>query len=297
MNRCLMFVFALLLGCASEVAAQRTRVTVRTTTGGTAAASTGWLGGSALRTRVVVGADGQTYVAVWVDAPTDVPNQPTERAPMAVSLVVDTSGSMSGAKIEQARLAAASLLETLQDGDVVSIYAFSNQVMAVAPPTVVGPNTRASLMTRAQSLYAAGGTNMYGGVSAGIQSVSSAPSSHAVRRVFLISDGHANIGPSDPGSLGVLAGNGTEYGVQVTGIGVGLDYDENTLGALAVNSSGRLYHLEHPAQMASILEREVQLLGQTVATGAFIEVIPAPGVRILEGVSTGTRIIRRFSPR
>ncbi|HJL27672.1 MAG TPA: VWA domain-containing protein, partial [Polyangiaceae bacterium LLY-WYZ-15_(1-7)] len=241
---------------------------------------------------VFVGADGETYVGVWVDAPETVPGQAVRsRPPMALSLVVDVSGSMSGAKIQNARVAASSLLESLTDGDIVSIYAFNNGVTEIAPPTQVNQATRPSLMQRVQYLHAGGGTNMFGGVSTGISRVSQAPQSHSVRRVVLISDGHANVGPSDPGSLGTLAGNGTEYGVQVSAIGVGLDYDESTLGALAVQSSGRLYHLEQPYQMAQILEQEIQLLASTIATDAYIEVVPAPGVRILEGVSTGAQVL------
>ena len=67
-------------------------------------------------------------------------------------------------------------------------------------------------------------------------------------------------------SLGVLAANGTENGTQISAIGVGLDYDERTLAALAVQSSGRLYHLEQPEQMAIILAQDVHLLDQTIAT-------------------------------
>lgn len=280
---CLFF----LVGCGETTmaTAQTTRVTVRSSGG--EAGSGSWVAGSPVQTRVVVGADGQTYVGVWVNAPGAAPGQVRTRPPMALSLVVDTSGSMSGAKIENARIATASLLETLSDGDIVSIYSFSNGVAEIAPPTVVGPSTRASLMQRSQNLYAAGGTNLFAGVHTGIQRVASAPSTHSVRRVVLISDGHANIGPSDPSSLGDLAANGTEYSVQISGIGVGLDYDENTLGALAVRSSGRLYHLEQPYQMAQILEREVNLLANTIATDAIIEITPAPGVRILEGITTG----------
>lgn len=280
---------ALVAGCSQSVAsAQSTRVTVQATGGGEQA---NWVGGSPIRTRIVVGEDGQTYVGVWVDAPETVAGQAVQRAPMALSLVIDTSGSMSGAKIENARIAAASMLETLVDGDIVSIYAFSSGVVEIAPPTVVGPNTRASLMQRSQGLYASGGTNLYGGVATGIQRVSSAPATHPVRRVVLISDGHANVGPSDPNSLGDLAANGTEYSVQISGIGVGLGYDEITLGALAVRSSGRLYHLEAAHQMAQILEREMQLLATTVATNAVIEIVPAPGVRILDGVTTGASVV------
>lgn len=289
MRKAMFLAMAAALGCgggADTVEAQTTRVTVSSSggEGGTNA----WIGGSPVRTRVVVGADGETYVGVWIDAP-DAPGR-RERPPMALSLVVDTSGSMSGDKIQNARIAASSLLESLQDGDIVSIYSFDNGVREIAAPTTVSTNTRGSLMQSVQYLHAGGGTNMYGGVQVGVNRLASTPATHTVRRLVLISDGHANIGPSDPYSLGNLAGNATEYGVQVTGIGVGLDYDENTLGALAVRSSGRLYHLEQPYQMAQILQQEVQLLASTVATDAIIEIHPGPGVTILEGVTTGAEV-------
>lgn len=270
--------------------AQTTRVVVQSSGGEQATPTTQWIGGSAVHTRVVVGADGETYVGVWIDAPDQTQAYEVVRPPMAVSLVVDTSGSMSGAKIENARLAAASLLESLGDGDVVSIYAFSNGVVEVASPTVLGPATRGDLMNRVRYLHAGGGTNLYGGLAAGLQQLALAPPSHSVRRVFLISDGHANVGPSDPRSLAQLAANGTEHGAQVSAVGVGLDYDEHTLGAVAVASAGRLWHLEHPHQLARILEGEVQLLARTVATDAFIEIVPAPGVQILETLTPGAQV-------
>ncbi len=254
----------------------------------TGVATGGWIGGSPAQTRVFVGADGQTYVGVWVDAPDSV--AVTERAPMAVSLVIDTSGSMSGDKIQNARMAASSLLESLADGDIVSVYAFSNAVMEIAPPTVLGPDNRGWLMQRVGMLQPQGGTNMYDGVRVGESRLAEAPPSHPIRRLVVISDGRANIGPSDPHSLGMLAANGTEWGAQVSAIGVGLDYDERTLAALAVQSSGRMYHLEHPAQMAVILEQELQLLAQTVATNAWIEIVPAPGVQVMDVVTPGARI-------
>lgn len=275
-----------LLGCGGgqSVAAQQV-VTVEPGGG----SSTAWIGGSPVQTRVVVGADGETYVGVWIDAP-DQAVRTVERAPMAISLVIDTSGSMAGDKITNARMAASSLLETLSDGDIVSIYAFSNGVMEIAPPTALGRGTRGALMQRIQNIVAGGGTNMWDGMQVGVARMREAPASHPIRRVVLISDGHANIGPSDPMSLGNLAAQSTEWGTQVSAIGVGLDYDENTLGALAVRSAGRLYHLEQPHQMAAILERELQMLANTIAVNAYIEVVPAPGVTLLEGTTTGATL-------
>lgn len=109
----------------------------------------------------------------------------------------------------------------------------------------------------------------------------SAPNTHAIRRVVLISDGIANIGPSTPELLGELAARGAERGVQVTAVGVGLDYDENTLNALAIRSSGRLHHMAETHELPAILEKEMALLKATAVTNAVVEVIPAPGVQLL----------------
>ncbi|MBC7173005.1 MAG: VWA domain-containing protein, partial [Polyangiaceae bacterium] len=279
MRRWIAFVVFSICGCGASPAS----VSAQPGGGGP-----GFIGGSPVQTQIVVGANGETYVGVWIDAPGGAPTR--QRPPMAVSLVIDTSGSMSGEKIVYARQAAASMIETLADGDIVSVYAFESGVTEIAPPTMIGSGTRGMLIQRVQTLTAVGGTNMFDGLSAGIARAAQAPPSHPLRRVVLISDGQANIGPSDPGTLGNLAARGSEHNLQVTAIGVGYDYDETTLGAVAVRSAGRLYHLGHPAQLAQILEQEVHLLASTVATNAYIEIIPAPGVVIIEGVSLGAEL-------
>lgn len=272
---------AVLFGCGGSM------VTAQTIVGG--GGSSVWVGGSPVQTQIVLGSDGTSYVGVWVDAP-DLPAV-AERAPMSLALVIDTSGSMSGEKIVHAKIAAVSMVERAQDGDIVSLYGFANNVVQYAAPTVINRSTRSALIrTIDQQVHAGGGTNMYGGLQAGIQGLSGTPSSHAIRRLMLISDGHANVGPSDPYSLSNLAVQGTEVGAQVSAIGVGVGYSESLLSTIAVRTAGRLYHLSQPHQMASILERELVLLGQTVATNAFIEVIPASGVTIIEGLSMGTQM-------
>src|SRR5690606_2347678 len=115
-----------------------------------------------------------------------------------------------------------------------------------------------------------------------------APATHTVRRVFVISDGRANVGPSDPRALGDLAARATEWGTQITAIGVGYDYDPQTLQAMVVRSACRLHHLGAPHQMAAILEHELQRMQRVVAREGVIEIVPAPGVVILSGATTGS---------
>src|SRR5262249_28319413 len=87
--------------------------------------------------------------------------------------------------------------------------------------------------------------------------------------------------PSSPQMLGALAERGLKHRAQVTSLGVGIDYDEHTLNALSVRTSGRLYHLSDPREMKGTLAHEMELLGSTVASDAVVEIVPAPGVALI----------------
>lgn len=236
-----------------------------------------WIG-AAGESEYLLAGRAETVLGVWVDVPRTAQRA---RAPADVALVIDTSGSMAGAKMDNARIAARGLVDKLSDGDIVSLVTFANSAEERVPPTLLGPGSRATIHGNISLLQPLGGTNMFDGLRFAEGRVMNGPASHPVRRIVMISDGQANVGPSSPEVLGAIAARGADAGVQVSAIGVGLDYDENTLNALAVRSSGRLYHLDEPRELASILEREIGLLQTTAATAAVVEVVPAPGVVIL----------------
>jgi Ca-activated chloride channel family protein len=229
-----------------------------------------------------------TVLGVWVDVPSA---SSRARAPADVALVIDTSGSMAGPKIENARLAARELVDKLADGDIVSVFTFADAAQERVPPIVLTRENRPALHQILAALQPVGGTNMFDGLRWAEHVVLASPATHPVRRVVMISDGMANVGPSSPDVLGALAARGADGGVQISAIGVGSDYDEHTLNALAMRSSGRLYHLEQPREMTAILDREIGLLQATAATSAFIEIVPAPGVEILG--ADGVRLDRQ----
>lgn len=238
--------------------------------------------GAAGDSAFVLAGSSETYLGVWVDVPSSFQRV---RAPADVAFVIDTSGSMAGTKILAARAAARDLVEKLSDGDIVSILTFSDVARERVPPTTLSPGARNAILGVLGELQPMGSTNMFDGLRTAERNVASSPPSHPVRRIVMISDGMANVGPSSPEALGAIAARGADTGVQVSSIGVGLDYDEHTLNALAVQSSGRLYHLTEPHELPAIIEHEVALLQNTAATNASVEVVPAPGVQILGGNS------------
>jgi Ca-activated chloride channel family protein len=180
----------------------------------------------------------------------------------------------------------------MADGDVLSIDAFSDQARTVLPPVLLTRETRARALQAVASLETGGSTNMFGGIELAERHVAQGPAS-LVRRIVMISDGQANVGPSSPEALGALAERALPLGAQITSLGVGLEYDERTLDALAVRTSGRLFHVGDPREMTATLQHEVDLLAATAADDASIEIVPASGVTVLG--AEGARIERTAS--
>jgi len=245
--------------------------------------SASWLGAQA-ESEYLFSRSREHEAGVWIEAPRE---QRRVHVPIALSLSIDTSGSMEGEKIENARRAARSLIEKLHDGDIVSIETFADNVTLRAAPTRLDAQSRARLLSLVSELSADGGTNLFAGVQSAELRASQAPDTHPVRRVVVISDGQATVGVTSATDIGALAERGKPRGVQVTALGVGLDYDERALNLLAERSSGRLFHIGNVEQLAGIMETEIALLEGTAATQAFVEFVPAPGVRLL-GVQGGT---------
>lgn len=240
-------------------------------------AGSAWIGAAAESDAFVAGAQ-DTFVAVWVDVPTTAV---AARASAAVGLVIDTSGSMEGDKIQDARLAAKRLVESLADGDIVSLHTFSDVAVQRVAPTRLDARSRQQINSIISEVKAEGATNIFDGVREAGLAVMAAPDTHPVRRVVLISDGNATAGNTSVEMIGNLGEKAGDRSVQVTAIGVGLDYNETILNQLATRSSGRLYHLTDSKALPEIIQSEVALLQSTRAANAKVAIVAAPGVQIL----------------
>jgi Ca-activated chloride channel homolog len=238
-----------------------------------------WIGAAAEGTMLAAGTR-DTVLGVWVDVPA-VARKGRRRTPLDVALVVDTSGSMKGAKLESAREGAATVVRSLQDGDIVGLHTFSDDARTRIPPTTITPATREALLRELRTLTPDGGTNLFAGLALGEAQLAQAPATHPLRRVVMLSDGIANRGPTSLELLSNLAQQGLRFGTQITSLGIGIDYDERTLNALAVTTNGRLFHVEQPTETAEVLVKELALMDATLASDATVEVVPAPGVQIL----------------
>lgn len=199
------------------------------------------------------------------------------RPPVNVALVLDKSGSMRGEKLAKAKEAAIMVIDRLRSDDIISVVAYDSRVTVLVPATKV--SDKSNIHAAIRSLEAGSNTALFAGVSKGAAEVRKFIEEERVNRVILISDGLANEGPSSPGDLAELGSSLIREGVSVTTIGLGLDYNEDLMAALAQKSDGNHMFAEKAQDLASAFEREFGDMMSVVAKNVSITISCAPGVR------------------
>lgn len=215
----------------------------------------------------------------------------TDRTPANIALVIDKSGSMQGAKIEDAREAAIMALSRLTGDDTLAVVAFNDAVDIVLPATSASdlPNMRGAI----SRIRAAGRTALYAGVETGIEEALTFLDPYAVNRVILLSDGLANVGPTAPDQIAALGRDAASEGISITTIGLGLGYNEDLMTRLALNSDGNHAFVEHPDDLVDIFNKEFGDVFSVVGQGAAIEIEFPEGIRPLRTLGRPAQIERQ----
>jgi len=101
--------------------------------------------------------------------------------------VIDTSGSMGGESIRQAKAALGLAITSLRDGDRFNIIQFNSYTSQLFPnPRPVTPATISTAQYYVQSLQASGGTEMAPAIMAALQSP---PGDNLLRQIVFLTDG------------------------------------------------------------------------------------------------------------
>ncbi len=157
-----------------------------------------------------------------------------------IFLVVDVSGSMEGANIEQERLALQAFLDQIQsDQERVGLILFASNVYEAVPLTLVSDG-RAELSQAFSGLTAGGNTALLDGVNAAVTKLVDLNDGERINAIVAMTDGKEN---SSSVSLQQLtrklqAQAGTDLPVVVFCIAYGRGADYSALSALAEASGG-----------------------------------------------------------
>src|ERR1039457_3422301 len=216
-------------------------------------------------------------VVVKIDLSAIADRQKHRRTPLNLAVVLDKSGSMTGAKLEKAKQAALQLVDRLTSKDVFSLVVYSDEARVLVPAQKV--EDREALKEKIAGIEAGGSTALYAGVKTGARQIQEYFSSKRINRVILLSDGLANVGPSSTSDLRRLGHQLAESGISVTTIGVGDDYNEDLMAGLAEASDANYYYVKDTERLPQIFAKELGELVTVAARELRIEIICPKGVR------------------
>jgi Ca-activated chloride channel family protein len=200
--------------------------------------------------------------------------------PINLALVLDHSGSMTGAKIEKARQAACIAIDHLQPTDTFSLVQFDDRVDVLIPAQPVEDKER--LKEIVDHIRPGGSTALYAGVEEGARQLRKYFDEKNVNRIVLVSDGIANVGPSSPGELAEMGRDLREKGASVTTVGLGDDYNENVMVSIAEASGANYYYVKDAEKLPGVFETELGQVKNAVAQNLRIIIDVPEGVEPIE---------------
>jgi Ca-activated chloride channel family protein len=247
------------------------------------------LSGRLVQDRILQGSDGKVNLALTLRA-SDRAGLDTA-APRNVDLVIvlDCSGSMNGRKISDARQALLDLLAGLSAADRFALITYSDGVQQVSGLQHVTAARRRQLETLIGTVTAAGATNLSAGLLAGMNLIASAAGSGNTAKVILISDGLANRGITDSTRLSTMAAVAVEKEFAVSTVGVGNDFNEQLMSAIADSGAGNYYYLENPAAFVEVFQKEFGYARATVATHVSISLKLSQGISLVDAAGYPVR--------
>lgn len=188
----------------------------------------------------------------------------TARKDVNLVMLLDTSGSMRGGKINNMREAAVQFVEQMGDEDQLTLIAFSTEPELLVEGVDVGPN-RQKIINAITDLSANGDTTLFDAIGDGANSIDRTNQSAMTNAMVVLSDGMdtRSYRYSFNNALVDLAtGNDTT----VFTIGYGGDADEDVLSTLALEGNGNFY-LGDEASIQAIYDEMSAAFGGSVGVG------------------------------
>lgn len=202
-----------------------------------------------------------------------------------LSMVLDTSGSMAGAKLENLKKAVAWVINHLSERDTVSITLFDDEVRPLVGSTKVVD--RQSLLAQVEAIKEAGGTAMSKGLRVGLEEVQKASGPGIVSRMVVLTDGQTW---GDADQCLQIAAEAGAAGIPVSTLGLGADEDWSVdlLDGIASASGGQVEYVAKPEEIAGAFEGALTQMQATTASNLRLTFTGAAGVQ--------ARAIYRVSP-
>ena len=225
----------------------------------------------------LVALEAADQLTLMLDLTAPISDKAKNRAPQAIQVVLDRSGSMSGEPLESAKGSLLKLVDRLAPQDFFGLVAFDDAALVVVPMRPVQDHHIPSLRQAIRQLNTGGSTDISAGYLMGLRELTRVTTVGA-STLLLISDGHANSGEQDPKILASIATKHAGQRVTTSTIGLGNGYDEIILEALATGGGGAHRFASTIDEAVGAIAAEVSDLLDKSAVNAVLRVKPVQGL-------------------
>jgi Ca-activated chloride channel family protein len=196
----------------------------------------------------------------------------SERKPVHLVYLVDTSGSMQSAdKIPLAKESLKLLTNSLKKGDTVALCTYAGSVREVLAPT--GFEEKSKILAAIDDLSAGGSTAMASGIQLAYNLAEKTLVKGHVNRVIVLSDGDANVGPTSHEDILAMIGRYKEKGITLSTVGFGTgNYKDTMMERLADKGDGNYAYIDSPVQARRVFQDQLSSMLEVIARDVKIQV-------------------------
>jgi Ca-activated chloride channel homolog len=187
-------------------------------------------------------------------------------SPRNVVFVIDRSGSMAGEPIAALRKATTAAIGALAPGDFVSVVVFGSEV-----ETLIEAQRRDQLgefAERLNGIEPAGGAALYDAINQAAAQVRRNSAAGTINQILLVTDGPPTKGPREIEDFSRLAGVFAGEGIMVSTLGLGPDFNEDMLAAMARAGQGQFRYVPQLSGLEAALVAELPRPGTVIGYDA-----------------------------
>lgn len=197
------------------------------------------------------------------------------RAPVILNLVLDRSGSMTGAPLVAAVEAAQQLIEGAEPHDYLGLVAFDGIAEQRVPLIAMDAVGKKVLGKALASLEPGSGTALHDAIALASAAVTRMMVPKARRKLLVLTDGEPSVGPDLVEDFRNLGHQVVGDGVTVHALGLGRHYLPEMLQAFVQPSGNGFGHVDDPGGLPGAMGALLSELFGEVATEATIDVVPS----------------------